>query len=298
MSTSIDPTEHTVSGPNVTYHPDTPASDKREPSEPHTRLRDSTSAIFEADKKNEKRYNPIWDQVSHLWSYDGSWTYAHEHRLSHLRILKEWRESGQQDKRFLEKAVSLLIEFQRRPMKSMKNCLEWSDFLKESDIDSERYLSWVQKQYELLASAKSKSFEDLSLHSFRDTLTAANWQEANNESAKVNAYLMKAKSSGKPEISFGSTHGWPLALWVHGRCLKVPKADFSTAELRGVTVINPDVLLSIRFVPLGSNSHAQSFLFIPIGNKISSSQDHSLETNQLCQEIYSVWAIGYQIWTR
>ena len=99
-------------------------------------------------------------------------------------------------------------------------------------------------------------------------LMVADWKDARDESAVVNAYLLKANLSPKPEIYLGTIlKDWPLALRINGRCLEVPKADFSTAELYGLMAINPDVLLSIRYL-LRSDSAAQSFLFIPIGQSI------------------------------
>ena len=146
----------------------------------------------------------------------------------------------------------------------MKDCLEWSDYVKKNKINSKRYFLWVQEQYELLARRKRKDFEDISLERLSECLMVADWKDANDESAVVNAYLLTADLSPKPEIYLGTILNWPLALRINGRCLKVPKAELSTVESYGVTAINPDVLLSIRYL-LGSDSAAQSFLFIPIG---------------------------------
>ncbi|KAN0070040.1 hypothetical protein V8E54_011621 [Elaphomyces granulatus] len=99
--------------------------------------------------------------LSPLWAgYGGAY---YEVRAA---ILDQWNKSGPVDRKFLEKAVVLFVEFQNRPMESIKDCLEWSDYLEKAGIDPERYFSWVQEQYDLLACKQNEGFVDITLERF------------------------------------------------------------------------------------------------------------------------------------
>ena len=214
--------------------------------------------------KDDERYTRMLGKALYLWAgFEGT---AYDEVGS--AILKRWTESSLSDKKFLENAVDLLVEFQKRPMKSMKDSLEWSEHLKKSGIDSKRYLAWVDEQYELLAREKRKGFDDITLKRFSDSLITADWRDANDDSAIVNAYLLNTEASLKPEIYLGLLGKSRLAVRVNSECLRPQKADFHTAESHGVTAINPDILLDMRYVPLERDGSKQTLLFIPIGESI------------------------------
>ena len=180
-----------------------------------------------------------------------------------LAIVDKWEESSPVDRKFLEDAVDLLQIFQTRTMESTINSWDWSNEVIQTKIDAARYFSWVQDQYQLLARKKRQGFDNITLERFIDCLLKANWMHANDESAVVNFYLLNADLSRKPEINLGTIANYILSLRVNGTCLRIPKADVSTADSYGVTIKNPDILLSIRYV--ASDGGKESFLFVPIG---------------------------------
>lgn len=256
MSTAVDSTQYTVSARDESHHPDAPASDKKR-SIQHPKV---LSQVSIADREG---YMRMWNKVSRLWAdFEGI---AYEEVRD--AILAQWIKSEPVNKKFLEKAVDLLVEFQNRPMKSMKDCLEWSDYLEKAEIDSKTYHSWVQEQYKQLACKKREGFENITLERFSKCLLTADWKDANDDSAIVNAYLLNAELCLKPEIYLGPFENFHLAVRVNGRCLRPRKADLSTAESYGVTAINPNILLAMRYVPRAS-WNLESFLFIPIGESI------------------------------
>jgi hypothetical protein len=78
--------------------------------------------------KDDESYTRMADEASYLWAgFEGT---AYDEVES--AILKRWTESRPSDKKFLEKAVDLLVEFQKWPMNSMKDTLEWLEHLKKS----------------------------------------------------------------------------------------------------------------------------------------------------------------------
>jgi hypothetical protein len=161
----------------------------------------------------------------------------------------------------------------------MSDAVKWSYKVQLTDIDSERYFSWVEKQYQLLAHLKSKDFQNITLEKFSESLRSANWRNADDGSAIVNAYLLNADLSSKPEIFLGRYKSSLLSVRVNGRCLNPPKTDLSTAESYGVTAINPNILLSIRYVT--SNKSKKSFLCIPVGKISPCPLNHSICTKPM-----------------
>jgi hypothetical protein len=251
VDTKLNP--YTVSVPDASHYPVARSSVKEL----------STQQPKVTDKEDE-RHKRIVDKTSYLWAgFEGN---AYDEVVD--AIVNQWTESGPPDKKFLEKAVDLLVDFQNRPMKNMKDSLEWSERLKESGIDSKRYLAWVDEQYERLAREKHKGFDDITLKKFSLSLTLADWKDANDDSAIVNAYLLKAEPSLKPEIYLGRLGKSRLAVRVNGKCLRPQKTDFHTADSHGVTAINPDILLEMRYVPLKSGESRETMLFIPIGESM------------------------------
>jgi hypothetical protein len=214
--------------------------------------------------EDDEHYKRMPNNLAHLWS--GSKGVAYDEVGN--AILEQWFDSGPPDKNFIEKAVDVLIEFQKRPMKSMKDSLEWLEHLKKSEIDSKKYFAWVDEQYEFLAREKRKGIDDISLERFSSSLLTANWRDANDDSAIVNAYLLNTETSLCPEIHLGSLGCSPLAVRVNSECSRTQNADFHTAESHGVTAINPDILLDMRIVPLGPGESKQTLLFVPIGESI------------------------------
>lgn len=256
MSATIDSTQRTVSDCDESLHSDALASDKKRMIQ---HLKANSTAGDDSDTLNQMRRN-----ISHLW--------AGYHSIAYFKvrdaILNEWRKSESVDRQFLERAVVLLISFQHRPMESMKDCLDWSKRVEKSGIDSDRYFSWVKEQYEQLARERREGFEDITLERFSESLMEADWKNANDESVIVNSFLWNADISRKPDIYLGTFARCPLSVRVNGRCLNPPKANVSTAESYDVSAINPNILLSIRYVPGASAGGKESFLFIPIGESI------------------------------
>lgn len=214
--------------------------------------------------KDDESYTRMADKVSYLWA--GSEGTAYDEVES--AILKRWTESRPSDREFLEKAVDLFVESQKWPMNSMKDTLEWLEYMKKFGIDSKRYFAWVHEQYELLARERRKGFDDITLERFSKSLVTADWKDANDDSARVNIYLLNTEASLKPEIYLGPLGKSRLAVRVNSECLRIQKADFHTAESHGVTAINPDILLDMRYVPLELGRSKQTLLFVPIGESI------------------------------
>ena len=119
-----------------------------------------------------------------------------------------------------------------------------------------------------MAREKGKGFDDIALETFSRSLITADWKDANDDSAIVNAYLLNAELSLKPEIYLGPLGKCRLAVRVNGECLGTRKTDLHTANLYDVTTINPYIVLDMRYVPLESGESRQSMLFIPIGESM------------------------------
>ncbi|KAL9627537.1 MAG: hypothetical protein Q9164_007576, partial [Protoblastenia rupestris] len=210
--------------------------------------------------KYDEHYRRIVDKASYLWAgFEG---HAYDEVVT--AILKQWTESEPLYKIFLETAIDLLVEFQNRPMKNMKDSLEWSERLRKSGIDLKRYLAWVDDQYERLAREKGKGFDDITLETFSRSLITADWKDANHDSAIVNAYLLNAEPSLKPEIYLGPLGKLRLAVRVNGEGLGPQNTHFNIADSYDVTAINPYILLEMRYVPLKSGKSRQTMLFVPI----------------------------------
>ncbi len=222
--------------------------------------------------KDDSHFTRIVDKASYLWAgLEGN---AYDEVVN--AILNQWTESEPSDKKFLETAIDLLVEFQNRPMKNMKDSLEWSEHVKKSGINLKRYLAWVDDQYERLAREKGKDFDEITLEMFSRSLITADWKEANDESAIVNAYLLNTEPSLKPDIYLGPLGKLLLAVRVNGECLGPQHTDSHTADIHDVTAINPHVLLEMRYESLipGDESR-QTMLFIPIGESMDRSSSTS-----------------------
>jgi len=148
-------------------------------------------------------------------------------------------------------------------MESMSNSLNWSQEVRRTGIDSKRYFSWVEKQYQLLAHMKSKDCQDITLRRFSSCLRDADWRAANDGCAIVNAYLLNAGFSSMPSVFLGKVGTSFLAVRVNGRCGKLPEVDMSTAEAYGFTAINLNILLLVRYA--ASDESKNSFLCVPLG---------------------------------
>jgi hypothetical protein len=200
------------------------------------------------------------DKLEHLWE-------GFEHRAYkdvNSVLFEQWRTSAPPEKQFLENAVDLLIEFHKQPIRNIKDSLEWLEHLRISGIDSTKYLTWVDTLYELLAREKNKDFENITLEKALNSLHTANWKDANDESAIANSYLSNTVASLHPNIYLGSLGKSFLAVRVNSECVRPQKADYQTAELLGVTAINPDILLGMRFKTPNGHKSIQ-LLVIPLG---------------------------------
>ena len=207
------------------------------------------------------------DKLSLLWA--GS--EGHAYKVVTSAIFEQWTKYKQPEKEFLEKAVELLVKFQDRTMEHMLDTLDWLDYVKGSGIDTEKYLAWSERQYKLLASEKSRGFDNITPKQFSDCLEKADWKTCNDDSAIVNAYLLYAGKNIKPElylgrIPLGQPKHW-LAVRVNGDVLSPQEADLSNLESYGVTAVNPKTLLQMRYTNIESNER-ESFLFVPIGESI------------------------------
>jgi hypothetical protein len=145
------------------HRPDALASDKKRTAE-HLRPQHFV--------RKEDNSTQVWKEISHLWAGNEGIAYQEIRR----EIFEMWRRYTPVDKRFLEKAVTLLTEFQNRTMESMKDCLERSKYLGQAGIDSKEYFAWVGERYESLASKKREAFEDITFKKFRECLKEADWK--------------------------------------------------------------------------------------------------------------------------
>ena len=150
--------------------------------------------------------------------------------------------------------------------------MNWLDEVEGSGIDTGKYLVWSERQYELLASEKSRGFDNITPKQFSDCLEKADWKTCNDNSATVNAYLLYPRKNIKPELYLGRiTLGEPnhrLAVRVNGDVLSPQEADLSNLESYGVTAVNPKTLMQMRYRDIESNER-ESFLFVPIGESIN-----------------------------
>lgn len=178
-----------------------------------------------------------------------------------VATLEQWIESPLLDKKFLEKAIDLLAEFQNWSMKNRDDRCDWLSYLEKAEIDLKRYFRWVDEQYELVTRKKRKGFKDITLKRFSDCLVTADWKYSNDESAIFNTYLLDTKAGLEPEIYLGPFKNSHLAVRMNGESLRPQKADISTIEACGVTTINPDILLAMRYVPLQLGKLMKSLLF-------------------------------------
>jgi hypothetical protein len=216
--------------------------------------------------KPEPDLKPMHDKVLRLWEdFEGT---AYEGVRND--ILADWKSSDGPQREFLTRAVELLAEFQKQPMKTMMDSLKWSKYLETAKIEPRKYLAWAQNQYEQLEVNKRKFF-DISLETLSGCLSKADWKTANDDSAIFNAYLLNADLNTKPDFYLGpyrqlDSH---LALRLNSRCLTPPNVDHHTARFYGVTAINPNILLSLRYVRLTSKTKREN-LFIPLGEFINS----------------------------
>ena len=214
--------------------------------------------------KDDACHKRMLDKVLSLWT--GMVGSAYDEVC--VTIFEQWTVSPLSDKRFLENAVDLLVEFQNRPMKSMKDSSEWLEHVRKTGIDSKRYLVWVDEQYEILACKERKGFDNLTLEMFSKSLVIADWKNANDDSAMVNAYLLNTEASFRPEIYLGPLGMSALAVRVNSECLRPQNADFQNTESHGVSAIYPDILLDMRYVPLRQGRSKRTLLFIPIGESM------------------------------
>jgi mRNA-degrading endonuclease YafQ of YafQ-DinJ toxin-antitoxin module len=183
--------------------------------------------------------------------------------------LKQWTESGPLDKKFLEKAVDLLAEDLKVPMKTMKEHLEWKKYVENVEIDPKRYFKWQADQGQLLYSLQNKGFEDITPERFSDSLLKADWKHSNEDSAVVNTYVLYGEISEKPQIYLGRLGRSHIALRLNGDASEPQESDFAIAECHNVTQMNLHCLQGVRYAPLESSNPKQSFLFVTIGESIS-----------------------------
>lgn len=237
------------------------ARDEAKKSDPHrTRERPSPQSPSLKPGLSESSTQLRID-VSKLWSESDSAAYTETRK----KIAAQWSSAtGESRKRFLERAVELLADHQSRPMASPKDTLDWLKYLDTSGIDPERYLDWAQEQYKLLAAEKRK-FYNISIKRFSECLSRAHWLDGNDESAIVNAYLLDADRYVMPQIYLGPFEDSHLALRLNGTCLRPPNADLATIESYGVTDVNVNILLGIRFLVSNSDNLQRDLLFIPLG---------------------------------
>ena len=232
-------------------------------SDPHrTRRRPSPEgqSLGSAISERERKSQIFQANLSKLWSESNEPAYI----KTRNKMAAEWRTIGKSRRLFLERAVALLAEHQSWPMAGPKDMLDWLRHLEESGIDQQKYLDWEQKQHELLA-AEKRMFYDISVEKFSECLSRAQWLDGNNESAIVNAYLLYADRFVDPQIYLGRFEDSHLGLRLNGTCLRPPNADFETIESYGVTDVNVNILLDIRYLAANSDNLRRNLSFIPLG---------------------------------
>lgn len=253
MSAAVRSYQHTLAVPEKSHH--------LVPPEPNKESIKHSKVPGQKSTEDHEGYKWMWDKVSLLWPGCEEIAY-HEARMA---ILEQWAASGPLDKKFLEQAIVLLVDFRNRPLKKLMDFVDWANYLETVDIDPDKYFTWVKEQNELLTRLKNKGFENITLERFSDSLITADWRIGNDESAVVNVFLLHTEISEMPEIYLGPLGNSRIAVRLNSECLTPQETDLRVAESHGVDVINSCILLGMRYVSLQSENSKQSLLFVPMG---------------------------------
>ncbi|KAI1124469.1 hypothetical protein F5Y10DRAFT_269063 [Nemania abortiva] len=161
-----------------------------------------------------------------------------------------------------EKFERLYNEFKTRPMRSLNDHEEWSNYLRKELGGRDTalaYYKWVRKQFQ-------KPRPDSSLAALAKSISLANWIHRNNSTEHLNSVIRDLRRRPVREVQDLQYRydDFRLGLKVGGRPLVPPPTEEDNTHAYGVDLISPGYVLGIRYTHI-DNGENQDLIVAPLG---------------------------------